>query len=239
MKEPLIDNTKAELERAYMQLKKYSELVKKDYMKVIDETFTEENWRKDSKKINNDLKNFDKFTKDITNKLKILSDAGKDDDENIIKISSDLNDIKKNIFPMVKSIKDKIINFDSNFEMGSAQEGEEDAPFKNQELVMDLTNNQEILEKRRKELENIHQTAAILKETTDKIAIDLEKQGAILNDVEGNVLEAKENAEKSKQEIVKADELSRGNRKRMICLILIILLAIGGIAGILIYAFTR
>ena len=69
---------------------------------------------------------------------------------------------------------------------------------------MDLTNNQEILEKRRKELENIHQTAAILKETTDKIAIDLEKQGAILNDVEGNVLEAKENAEKSKQEIDKS-----------------------------------
>ena len=101
-----------------------------------------------------------------------------------------------------------------------------------QEVVMDLVNNKEVLDKRREELESIHKTAALLKDTTDQMAVNVNKQGAMLDEIETNVITSKDNAEKAKQEIIKADELSRGNRKRLLCLLFIILVAIGGIAAI-------
>ena len=121
-------------------------------------------------------------------------------------------------------------------ELTSPQDSEP-AP-QQQEIVMDLMNNKEVLENRRKELENIHKTAAILKDTTDQMAQDLNKQGAQLEEIEANVITSKENAEKAHQEIVKADELSRGNRKKMICIICTVFLAIGGITAVLVSMLT-
>ena len=56
---------------------------------------------------------------------------------------------------------------------------------------------------------------------------------AVLEEIEANVIESKNNAEKGKKEIMKADEISRGNRKRFFCLLCIILVALGGIAAII------
>ena len=100
-------------------------------------------------------------------------------------------------------------------------------------LVQDLQTNKEILEERRKQLEAIHQTSAKIKDISDSMAKQLNEQGAILDDVEQNVETAKDNAIKAKEEITKADDMSRGNRKKMLCLILIIILAVGVISAIL------
>ena len=100
-------------------------------------------------------------------------------------------------------------------------------------LVQDLQTNKEILEERRKQLEAIHQTSAKIKDISDSMAKQLNEQGAILDDVEQNVETAKDNAVKAKEEITKDDEMSRGNRKKMLCLILIIILAVGVISAIL------
>lgn len=100
-------------------------------------------------------------------------------------------------------------------------------------LVQDLQTNKEILEERRKQLEAIHQTSAKIKDISDSMAKQLNEQGAILDDVEQNVETTKDNAVKAKEEITKADEMSRGNRKKMLCLILIIILAVGVISAIL------
>ena len=56
-----------------------------------------------------------------------------------------------------------------------------------QELVLDLMNNKEILEQRRKELQDIHKTSAMIKDTTEQMKQDLYKQGEILTNVEDNV----------------------------------------------------
>ena len=82
-------------------------------------------------------------------------------------------------------------------------------------------------------MEAIHQTSAKIKDISDSMAKQLNEQGAILDDVEQNVETAKDNAVKAKEEITKADEMSRGNRKKMLCLILIIILAVGVISAIL------
>ena len=39
MNEPLLSDAKSGLEKSFVQLKKYSELMKKNYKKVIDENF--------------------------------------------------------------------------------------------------------------------------------------------------------------------------------------------------------
>lgn len=100
-------------------------------------------------------------------------------------------------------------------------------------LVQDLQTNKEILEERRKQLEAIHQTSAKIKDISDSMAKQLNEQGAILDDVEQNVETAKDNAVKAKEEITKADEMSRGNNKRMYCFIAIIAIVILAISAII------
>ena len=68
---------------------------------------------------------------------------------------------------------------------------------------------------------------------SDAMVQQLNKQGAILDDVETKVDTAKENAEKAKEEIKQADEMSRSNRKRLCCFIAIIVIAIAVITSIL------
>ena len=100
-------------------------------------------------------------------------------------------------------------------------------------LIQDLKNDQETLQVRRKQLEAIYETSSKIKDITDDMAKKVEEQDIILDDIEAKVNTANENAVKAKEEITKADELSRGNRKKMLCLMLIIFLAIAGITGIL------
>ena len=101
-----------------------------------------------------------------------------------------------------------------------------------QEVVMDLMNNKEVLEQRRKELEGIHKTAAMLKDTTDQMAKDVHQQGVILDDIENQVANAHDNAVKAKKEISDANDMAKGNSKKLCCLISIILISIGVIVAI-------
>ena len=96
-----------------------------------------------------------------------------------------------------------------------------------QEVVMDLMNNKEVLEQRRKELEGIHKTAAMLKDTTDQMAKDVHQQGVMLDDIENQ-----DNAVKAKKEISDANDMAKGNSKKLCCLISIILISIGVIVAI-------
>ena len=100
-------------------------------------------------------------------------------------------------------------------------------------LIQDLANNKEVLDERRKQLEAIHQTSAKIKNISDEMVKQLDEQGAILDDIEAKVITAEDNAGKAKEEIKKADELSRGNRKKTICLIIIVFVVIAAIAAIL------
>ena len=102
-----------------------------------------------------------------------------------------------------------------------------------QEVILDLMNNKEVLEQRRKELEGIHKTAAILKDTTDQMAQNVHKQGEQLEIIENQVQDAKDNAINAKKEITDADEMSKGNSKKLCCFISIILITISVIVAII------
>lgn len=149
----------------------------------------------------------------------------------IVKIKELLNKSKATAIPQIQAIKEKTKYFESNFEMDHTEENNNELP-QQQEVVMDLMNNKEVLEHRRKELEGIHKTAAMLKDTTDQMAKDVHQQGVMLDDIEAQVANAHDNAVKAKKEITDANEMSKGNSKKMCCLIVIICITIGVIVAI-------
>ena len=220
------------MQASYKQMKKISNEIKNSYDKIVKEDYTDKNWERDGRAVTNTINTFKKLYNDLTNKVNYVKENSLVKNEGTVsKVEEALESAKKTTLQYIQAINEKTRYYNNDFEMNSPSV-EEPAPAQ-QEVVMDLVNNREVLEKRRKELESIHKTAAILKDTTDQMAQDLNKQGAQLEEIEANVITSKENAEKAHKEIVKADELSRGNRKRLLCLILFVLVAIGGITAIL------
>ena len=124
-------------------------------------------------------------------------------------------------------------------EMNTPEENKNEEIQKQDIIVQDLQNNQEVLKRRGKELQDIHQISNEIEDISDSMVNKINEQGAILDDIEGNVKETEDNAKKAKQEITKADEMSRGNRKRMICFIVIISAAILAISAIILYLALR
>lgn len=198
---------------------------------MLNEDYAESDWKKDGRKINLNIKNLENAIRIIKEKI----DKEKDDKNNgnLQEIEEYTTKVEEEILPLIKRIKEKTQYF--NLE---EQSQENNNPQNNNAqpegvLIQDLQSNQEILKERGKQLNEIHKTSAMLKDVSDAMVQKLDEQGAILEEVEGNVIKAEDNAKKAKQEITKADEMSKGNRKKMICLITIVIVAILAIGAII------
>ncbi len=226
MEENLINDD--QLQQSFKQLKKFAKQVEADYNKLIDETFDENQWRKEGQKIKSNIKKFEKTLKELTNNVQNSKDNGTASQNTISKIDEELKKINQKEVGMIKAIREKIENyasFDEN-DNNNNQEENDDQEEQKQELVLDLMNNKEILEQRRKELQDIHKTSAMIKDTTEQMKQDLYKQGEILTNVEDNVFKTDENVEDAGKEILKANEYSKGNTKRLCCTIFIVILVV-------------
>ena len=226
MDENLIDDE--QLQQSFKQLKKFAKQVETDYNKLIDETFDENQWRKEGQKIQSNIKKFEKTLKELTNNVQNSKDNGTASQNTISKIDEELKKINQKEVGMIKAIREKIENyasFDEN-DNNNNQEENDDQEEQKQELVLDLMNNKEILEQRRKELQDIHKTSAMIKDTTEQMKQDLYKQGEILTNVEDNVFKTDENVEDAGKEILKANEYSKGNTKKLCCLIFIVIVVV-------------
>ena len=115
---------------------------------------------------------------------------------------------------------------------------EENQEAKQQEQMQELIDNKEFLEHRNKELQQIHKTAAQLKDLTDDMAKQLNQQGEKLDIIEENVDKAAENAADAKKEIEAANKNSKKNTKKMICLITFVCIALVAVTLVLISLFT-
>lgn len=197
----------------------------------MNEDYSEKEWQKDGRKILENIKAFDNTKTYLSRRLEEESKANSDD-EILQKIRDYLNKLDNDIVPLTKKINNRTRNYNLSSEDNTLAEDNNNQP-EGQMLIQDLANNKEVLEERRKNLEAIHQTSAKIKDLSDAMVKQLDEQGAILDNIEQNVVTTEDNAKKAKEEITKADEASRGNRKKMICLIIIILVAVGGVTAIL------
>ena len=208
----------------------------------MSESYTIDNWNsKEGHEIRKCFNDYEKALNTVQKLIDYFEDYKtnpKLDDQkknNIKKVDDYKEDAKQKISPLVNKMKQKISSFGVDLETRSNSINDEDAGPQANLLMQDLNQNQEFLDNRRKELENIHQTAANIKDTTDKMKQQINEQGAILNDIEVKVDETKKNAEKGKKEITEANEISKGNSKRLYCLLSLILIAVAGIVAIILY----
>ena len=199
----------------------------------MDELFQENEWKKNGSKINSKIKEF----KNLKNYLENAVDEEKSmkkNEKNIKVIENYLIDLKNNIEPLIYQIQEKVKYYQLEESLDEKQNNESnDSQNQDNLLIQDLAKDQEILEERRKQLEEAYETSAQIKDLSEVMVKQLNEQGEILNDVEKNVITAKENAKKAHIEITKADQMSRGNRKKMNCLFIIIFIAFVGITAIL------
>ena len=234
MKEGLL--TDENLRQSYLNLKKASEQVKKDYNRLIKEDFGEQEWRKEGKKINNNIRKYEKMLKDVTRNLEKARDSEAASEDNITTVDEGLDKIRDQYEPMVRAMKEKINQFSIDLEMdereGQGENEQDDGQQEQEQIEVNLMNNQEYLGQRRKELQEIHKTAALIKDTTDKMAQDVHQQGEMLNDIEEKVVKTEDNVEKAGKEINRANELSKGNTKRLCCIIWIIIIVIGVVLAV-------
>lgn len=234
MKEGLI--TDENLRQSYLNLKKASEQVKKDYNRLIKEDFGEQEWRREGKKINNNIRKYEKMLKDVTRNLEKARDSEAASEDNITTVDEGLDKIRDQYEPMVRAMKEKINQFSIDLEMdereGQGENEQDDGQQEQEQIEVNLMTNQEYLGQRKKELQEIHKTAALIKDTTDKMAQDVQQQGEMLNDIEEKVVKTEDNVEKAGKEINRANELSKGNTKRLCCIIWIVIIAIGVVLAV-------
>ena len=232
MNEGLLNDEK--LKQSYLNLKKISDTIKKDHSRLIKEDFGEQEWRKEGKRIDMNIKKFEKMLKEVKRNLENAKDNGSANEESIATVEEGLEKIKDTTETQVEQMKDKIGNFDVNFEMENKDEenGNEEDEQQQGQITMNLMNNAEMLSQRKKELQEIHKTSALIKDTTDIMAQKLNEQGEMLDNVEAHVIKAEDNVEKAGKEINKANELSKSNNKRLCCIMILITAAIGVVLAV-------
>lgn len=222
------------LKTSYLNLKKYSDQLNKDYNKLMRDDFNEEKWVSDGKKIDDNMKKFEKTLREAKNLVNLAKNSNNVDDSIITKIEDLLKTINQTTEPNMRAMKDKISQFD--FDIGMDDEKNEDGDDQGEEIgqvEMDLMNNKEVLEQRGKQLREIVKVSAIIKDTTDKMAQQVNEQGEVLINVENHIDKAADNVEEAHKAIVKADGYSKGNNKRLIIIIIIIIIAVGAALGII------
>ena len=230
MDEGLLSEQK--LRESYLGLKKVADQIKRDYNKFMGEDFSDQDWRSEGRRINNNIQKFEKLYQELQDNLENAKNEDNFDSQTIQTVEDGLR-FMQNIQGNIRAMKDKIASSNYNIEMLSQENAEENEEDQQQgQEVLNLMANKDVLEQRGKALQEIHKTAALIKDTTDKMAQDLVKQGEMLDNVEAHVVKAEDNVEKAGKEIKKADELSKGNTKRVGCIIAIVVIAIGVVLAI-------
>lgn len=128
---------------------------------------------------------------------------------------------------MIDTINDKVQFYAQDFELAAENEIKKEE--KAQEMIGNLLNNEEILKKRRENLETMSKTSAQIKDMTDHMVMEVKNQGAVLNEIEENVITAEENAVKAKKEIEDANKISKSNKK---CYIFYAILSLATLIGL-------
>ena len=201
----------------------------------MNDDYDETTWKNEGGTINSDLTNFQNTRKYIEEKIEEEKKI-KGTDENLQMIEEYLESVNNEIVPLADEIYQKTKYYTLPQEETYNEDNNANVPQGNL-LVQDLANNQEVLQERKKQLEQIVETSAKIKDMSDAMVKQLNDQGVILDDAEAKVIESEENAKKAKEEINKADQLSRSSKKKFYCFIAIIVLAVLTITSILLALF--
>ena len=114
---------------------------------------------------------------------------------------------------------------------GSVQSGS----LTDQLFVQEILDKDDFLKKRRERLNNIKQVSSTIREMSKQMAIDVDLQGKMLNNIEDQVVEVVNKTEAAEKEIVKASEGAKKNNKKIIIMIIGIVFFVIVVVGLAVY----
>ena len=230
-----MEKDKEKLEKSFMDLRKITKVEK--IINDIKNISTQEEISNRFMSVKKDFQNYFKIYQDMSR----LVDKYKDNNDfkekfgegNFKKTEQKINLLNE---INITSIYNYIASNSDDDNDQPKEEENQDA--KQQEQMQELIDNKEFLEYRNKELQQIHKTAAQLKDLTDDMAKQINQQGEKLDIIEENVDKAAENAAEAKKEIETANKNAKKNTKKMVCLIIFVFIALAAITLVLISLFT-
>ena len=101
--------------------------------------------------------------------------------------------------------------------------------------IMELSNNDEMLQKRTNDLIEIKSISAQVAEMSSKMSIEINEQGKKLDSIENNVDDTEENTKQAYKEALDTDIIMNKSKKKLYCLALMIILLI----SLIVYIITR
>ena len=101
--------------------------------------------------------------------------------------------------------------------------------------ITELSNNDEMLQKRTNDLIEIKNISAQVAEMSNKMSIEINEQGKKLDSIENNVDDTEENTKKAYKEALETEIIMNKSKKKLYCLALLIILLI----SLIVYIITR
>lgn len=192
--------------------------------KASDPQFEEEvNIFKDTlEKYRNEKIIFENFSvnpnteKDLFNKFKEI------DSKNNEKITS-VQKMMEQIVAIEDSIEE---NNNNNNEQHSDQEGAQSNSLIDGMFTQEVIDKGEFLKERREKLQNIKQVTATIKDIAQQMAIDVDAQGKVLNNIEDNIIVVSNNTDKAETEIEEANKENKENSKKTIYMLIIVIFVV-------------
>ena len=192
--------------------------------KASDPQFEEEvNIFKDTlEKYRNEKIIFENFSvnpnteKDLFNKFKEI------DSKNNEKITS-VQKMMEQIVAIEDSIEE---NNNNNNEQHSEQEGAQSNSLIDGMFTQEVIDKGEFLKERREKLQNIKQVTATIKDIAQQMAIDVDAQGKVLNNIEDNIIVVSNNTDKAETEIEEANKENKKNSKKTIYMLIIVIFVV-------------
>ena len=194
--------------------------------KASDPQFEEEvNIFKDTlEKYRNEKIIFENFSvnpnteKDLFNKFKEI------DSKNNEKITN-FQKMMEQIIATEESIEENDNN-NINNEQHSDQEGAQSNSLIDGMFTQEVIDKGEFLKERREKLQNIKQVTATIKDMAQQMAIDVDAQGKVLNNIEDNIIVVSNNTDKAGTEIEEANKENKENSKKTIYMLIIVIFVV-------------
>ena len=216
------------LENSYINLKKISNTITKFYSEITKADIDKNYFRNKGKDIDINIKKFKKILNELKNNLELAkTEPNSNEEEVILTIDKGLLKIQEKINPMITVIEEKINSFSQYYE--EDKEYNEERELIDEFVITDLFQNKEYLEKRKKELREIEKTSELIKDLTDRMYEEIDKNAKENEPINSPSNFSVVDKKKINEEIKEKNEITKKTDKKLcfiISFIIIISLAI-------------
>ena len=126
------------MQKKFLELKKVSNQIKNDFIKIINEDYSENEWKNDSKKMKQNIKTFEHLKNLLKNKVEMEKHNNNNEEKDSLNIIENyLNQVETDIVPLINKINEKTKYYEYE-EENSISEANTSNQYQGQILVQDF-----------------------------------------------------------------------------------------------------